>query len=151
MSDAGTFLIIGLVSLAFNTWKDIKTMKIDSTKNFVMTGLVLGFYFFTHHNLLISLDLTIIVFCLNSIMNKGKAGALFGAGDQEAFYWIVPGLFLVAWWAPIIFGWSVLFFAGLNFGIRWLKKVPSTAKTPGFMVLFGAFLLTASLYFVTSI
>jgi hypothetical protein len=149
MTDAAIFLYIGSISLILNTFKDMKTMKIDSVKNFVMSGFTLGFYFFTHVNVLISLDLTIIVFCLNWMMNK--RGILFGEGDQEAFYWIVPGLFLVAWWAPILFAWSLFAFQALNFGIRWIKKVHDGVKTPAFIVVLGAFLLTAGTYFLLSI
>lgn len=148
---ASIFLLIGSFSIAMNTWQDLKTGKIDSKKNLVMTGLTTGYYFFTGADILMYFAMVIVVLVFNYFMNKGKEGKLFGEGDQEAFYWIVPGLFLVDPLAPFIFGWALFFFMGINFGLRRLKKIPNGVKTPAFMALLGAFLLTAGLYFLSQI
>lgn len=140
------FLTVGAISLALNTWQDLKTMKIDSKKNLMMNGFVLGYYFFTGQNILIYTALAIVVLIFNHFMNKGKAGVAFGEGDQEAFFWIVPGLFLVDPIAPLLFGWCLLVLTGINYGIRKLKKIENGAKTPAFILLLGSFLLTAGTY-----
>lgn len=141
MSAESTFLLTGLISLLFNTIKDYQTMKIDSTKNFMMTGFVLGFYLFTHGNLLFSLIGLALVMLFNHL-TKG----IFGSGDQEAFYWIVPGIILVGWYWLFVFGTFLAFFTGAYSVIRSWKKIAPETKTPGFMVLFGSFLLTTSIY-----
>lgn len=145
---AHIFLLIGSFSLAMNTWQDLRTGKIDSKKNLVMTGLTTGYYFFTGGDILHYFALVIVVLAFNYFTNKGKEGKLFGEGDQEAFYWIVPGLYLVDPLAPFIFGWGLFVFMGINFGIRRLRKIPNGTKTPAFMALLGAFLLTAGTYFL---
>lgn len=141
MSPEINFLGMGLISLLLNTIKDYQSLRIDSTKNFVMTGVVLGFYLFTNADLLFLFAGVVIVGVFNHLTKR-----IFGAGDQEALYWIVPGLLCIGAWQVLIFSTFLFFFTGVYSLLRSWQKVAPETKTPGFVVLFGAFLLTAGIY-----
>lgn len=139
MIPALVFIIASFLSLAAQTIKDIKTMKIDSRANFIMMGIVIGAYLFLGINFMAYLACTLLSIGFGHLTKN-----LFGEGDREMFMWILPGMYLLDYWYPLLFLFCLTLIAGLNFGLKHYKKI--LVKTPGMPVVMGAYLLSIIIY-----
>jgi len=77
------------------------------------------------------------------IATSAKAMSMLGEGDREALRWIFPGFLVLNWWLGVTYLLSFCLLAAVYVLVRKLLKIEK--KTPGFPILFGAFIINASI------
>jgi len=141
------FLFSAFLILLMQSFKDIKTQKIDSRRNWVMQGELLGFVLLGLGNFIVYF---IVVFA-TAFFNSMVLRKFWGEGDKEIFQWLLPGLFLFA--GPLMAAFFLLcfaFFSGFSFFTRRLVfKEGADSKRAGVPLIFAAFIMVVALvYFI---
>jgi len=145
MNSPDVFLGFGLFCLFLQSYRDLKTGKVDSRKNYVMQGLVLGCVLINDYN--IWSYLAIILLAVSFTMLLGKN---WGDGDKEIIRWILPGLFVVGFTEMFVFliALAVCFIAFQTVTRVILK---AKGKLPAVPVIFIAFLAATIGYYLPDI
>lgn len=82
-----------------------------------------------------------------AIVSSAKFMPMLGDGDREALRWIFPGFLVLDYWLGITYLLSFCFLLAFYALARRLLKIKGT--TPGFPVLFGAFVINAAIAWLT--
>ena len=81
---------LGLMSLVWNTYTDLKKGTIDSRRNYFMQGALLFAVLSSGYPILQYLGFVFGVLILNFIL-----GQFWGSGDKEVFSWLMPMLLYI--------------------------------------------------------
>jgi len=128
---AASLYLVGLAPLIFNLIKDIIDNKtIDALKNAGMSYAVIVVYVFLQASYLWYIFFILLLMYLFWIQPHA-----FGEGDYTGLFWILPTLFLLSPWSPVIFMCLMLF------GIYVVSK---TLEPPfeGYIPITAAYLIT---------
>jgi len=133
--------VMGFITLAY---KDLKTRKVDSRRNWTIQGAILGMVLLTQFNLLTYLALMLGTALFNAVVLRGY----WGDGDKEVMQWALPGL---AMFAGFNYAAMFLFVMALyHSGIIIVSKIvfkEVLEKRPGIPILAGAFILTTIAFY----
>lgn len=141
------FLFTASLVLILQCYKDIKTQKIDSRRNWVMQGELLAFVLLGLGNYIVYFVLIIATAMFNALVLR----RFWGEGDKEIFQWLLPGLFLfVGPFQALFFLLCFVFFASVSFALRRLVfKEGGDSKRAGVPLIFAAYLMiVAMVYFI---
>lgn len=138
MSFLSAFLFTGGLSLAWQTYCDLKSKEVDSRRNWFMYGVLLAAVLILNLDFYIYFGLIIATVGYTMLIRKA-----FGEGDLEALRWNIPGFFML----NLLYGLCYLVsFSGLTvvyLAARRFLKVGG--NTPGYTVILGSFIITAAI------
>lgn len=137
---------LGMVTLTLMLYKDIKTLRVDSRRNYFMIGATIALL--ATNNMFILYFITfLVVLLLGFFIHRLEARhgtRILGDGDREALLWLVPGFFLLGGQLyPLMF--LVFFMAALG-GTGLAKKFLNVPLMPGVTHLTVAFVLTLTIF-----
>lgn len=131
---------IGILTLIYLTYHDMKTGKIDTRKSNFMIGAVLIGFLSTQQQPILILPLFAISWGLSGLYKK-----TYGTGDLINFYWIIPLMFILNFWYPFAFmlllGLTTIFVTAIK---KWKNIID---KTPGLINFTSAYLLIVGGHF----
>ena len=146
MGPVDHFFLVGGVVLFFQMISDLHKGKIDTRKNWLMSGLNLSLVLFTHVNII-----HYLIVIIGTIIFTSKMTGM-GDGDKDILIWVIPGFFLIDFYAVTSF---LVAFFGLYVTNFFFKKLLNKEgmKTPGVPLILGAFVIGAYLYYayITSV
>lgn len=137
------YFFITTMMLIYNTYKDIKTMEIDSRYNFMAIGatMMLLAYFQTSFITLIVVSIVVSITML--IFNYKK---FFASGDIEAMSWVMFALGIFSYGKMIIF--LILMTLFYSFNLVMLRLIKSHQKrVPAYCMILGSWLITLITFF----
>ncbi|HNV61755.1 MAG TPA: hypothetical protein PKN54_02310 [Candidatus Cloacimonas acidaminovorans] len=138
-----TFTLLTIYTIFLHLWSDLRELKVDSRRNYMMIGAVLVIGLISHQieTLIITGILTIILTLILNYFEKKQGKVVFGDGDKEILNWSVPGI-------ALSFGhyYSSLFIALLMisfFSLALLKKTNNITlnKLPGLIFIALSYLV----------
>lgn len=146
MGPVDHFFLVGGVVLFFQMVSDLHKGKIDTRKNWLMSGLNLSLVLFTHVNII-----HYLLVIIGTIIFTSKMTGM-GEGDKDILVWVIPGFFLIDFNAVTSF---LVAFVGLYIANYFFKMLlgKQGMKTPGVPLILGAFVIGAYLYYayITSV
>lgn len=131
---------LGLLTLFTLTWQDFKTGKVDTRKTSFMIGASLIAFFALVTNIIAILPVMAIAWACTSLFKK-----TFGVGDIQSFYWIVPTLFILGWWYPLVLIPIIGLMSLMTVFIKMHNGI--IGKTPGMIIFTSAYLLIVLYHF----
>lgn len=138
------FLFSAFFVLLLQTYKDMKTQKVDSRRNWVIQGELLAFVLLGLVNFIAYLALVVATTLFNILFLK----SFWGEGDTEILAWLIPGLILLAGpFYALVFLLSFALFTAVVFSAKKFFKVSGEVKSPGVPLIFGAFLMVVSMFY----
>lgn len=132
------FCFAALMTLVIEFNSDLKTMLLDSRRNWFMQGITIALCSVTG-NLYNYLILVLILIIFNLVVKKiekKKNRVILGDGDKELLRWLVPGLIIINFIAPILF--LVFFMLGLIL-LGYLSRRFMFEKAPCLIVILPCF------------
>ncbi len=139
MADALTaFLFAGGMSLAWQTYSDLKHKEVDSRRNWFMFGAVFCIVMMTNATFwfyLLAIILTVIF--------TGRIKKMFADGDLEALQWVIPGFTVLSWKLGLAYLAAFALCTGVYLIARKLFKI--NGNTAGYTIITGAFIITAAI------
>lgn len=131
------FLFSGLLSLAWQTYSDFKSMEVDSRRNWFMYGVLLAIV------LLTSIPFWLyLLFVVATLVFTKRIEKMFCDGDLEALRWTIPGFFILNLSYGVIFMCAFSFFTLVYLLAR--NRLGIRVNTAAYSVILGAFLVTAA-------
>lgn len=141
------FFFFTVISLASQVYEDIKTLNVDSRRNFYMYGVVITLALLSglSWDYLAALIIVIIFTVALRYTEKKENKKLFGGGDTEILNWIVPGTVILGTGLlyPIVY---LISFAFSLAGTTLIIKNYKLEKFPGTIPIAMAFFITLGAY-----
>jgi len=142
MNSPEVFLGFGIFALILQAYRDIKTGKIDSRKNYIMQGLILGCIFVGNYNFWAYFAILLLSIGFGIFLGKN-----WGDGDKEIIRWVFPGLFLVGFTEMFVFMFALAAcFTAFHIVARIILK--AKGKLPAVPVILIAFVTATATYFL---
>jgi hypothetical protein len=141
------FFFFGFISLAMQTYEDIKTLQVDQRRSYYMYGAIISLALMTGLNLwYIAAVIGMLIFTALIKMWESKNGKkILGAGDFEILAWIVPGLVLLGQglFYPILY---LISFALALAGFKLISFASKSERLPGTIPIAAAFMIVLAAF-----
>jgi hypothetical protein len=138
-----TFTILTIFTMGLHFWSDMRELKVDSRRNYMMVGAVLAIGLISGEVfVLITSGFLVIAFLLLlGYLEKKQGRVVFGDGDKEILGWSVPGIAICFGWfyASLFMGFIVASFFILAF-LRY-KLFINEQKLPGLIILSFSYII----------
>lgn len=138
------FFFLAVFGLLLMAYKDLKTNKIDSRRNWTIQGAILAMVLITDLNFITYVGLIFVTALFNSLVLK----KVFADGDREIIQWALPGLALFAGflYAAVFLTVIGIYHAGVILVSKYLFK-EVLEKRPGVPIIAAAFFLVAIVFY----
>lgn len=138
-----TFTLLTGYTIARHFYDDIKELKVDSRRNYMMYGAILTIGLISHQavTLLITGIATIAFTLLLGYLESKQGKVVFGDGDKEILGWSIPGIALVFGYGYA--AWFIFLLMLSFFGLAALRqtKLMGAVKLPGLAFISFAYLV----------
>lgn len=132
-----TFTILTIFTMILHFWSDIRELKVDSRRNWMMIGVTLAIGLISNQTfvLIVSGFFTIFFMVLLGWLEKKQGKIVFGDGDKEIIGWSVPGIALAFGWDYTILFVGLLGLAFFIIAFARQKMLLSEKRLPGLTIL----------------
>jgi hypothetical protein len=137
------FTLLTIYTIALHFWTDIRELKVDSRRNYMMYGAILVIGLISHQTwtLIITGLLTLGFMIILGKIEEKQGKVVFGDGDKEILGWSIPGIALV-----FDYGYAALFVCLLMISfisLAYLRhaKAIDASKLPGLIFIAFAYII----------
>jgi len=134
------FLFLGLVELLILSYKDIKTLRIDSRFNWFMYGVTASLIATEKPGVIYLFSLMIAVALISALLSR-----FIPSGDVECLGWCMFGFGMLHWvWLVVFLVYLFLIIAFTQFLLRKFFKIKERIEYPGVPLFLYAFIMTTT-------
>ena len=136
------FFSIASFALLVQLWSDLKSMEIDSRRNWFMqgAGLIAAMVLDAWNVYLVGLGIALVFGFAVARLEKKRGKVLFADGDREVIRWIIPALALGGIWLSALY--FVFLGIALALQVALKKRYDLGEEMPGLIAISAAYIMT---------